>query len=1054
MSAPGGGTGNKLTDSPTNLKEAIDWILRVTNKDGLNGKPEDHCWCDLADGVADLLQGIESQLTPEEKKIVQNVLDVMGNIGGNNRIRDLIDNVASQLAKFIGYEESGGGGGGGSGVAGSAPGSKLTGKGIGCCGNKSGCTCGSGKSGCTGKKYESKYTQSDKFDESLGGGDDSDDDNSTNKVREAKLRCAKILLGVIPFIFSGLSYMAWMAGSGKWNGNTFRNNTKLLHHYISRMGYKWDQLAEKKDGKEVFKVIKSSGILGKEDPKDKDYAQYLEKLRTEAGKEAQEESKEEKDKDKHSLLKLNILCSGYFRSLHTIDSIRSSTPRLPRTVREILYWLTSLPYCPIYRTLVPKVQEMFRRVGTGGKVVFYGSNWTGNKELKVSDKNCAYYLLGAALIAPMVLLTVQDTIECLMGKVPVVSRPGGDLASNGIPIHDLYANMQFWFSYPLSETQSYYLLQDCLVALYYQLYFLREQCNWQRTRGDGFGWAACRYGDGVNSDECGSWICPVGKEYAEALGEKTKVEKELKELKDKQKKELEENDKEKSKEEVKKKVDEALKEVKEKKKEVEKKLEEKQKELKKCGSGTSNPSPLQAFLCDCLKGFTCPVVMEDRSEDGTKYQEKLQELRKNSKNIKYYEGAYPEFLEHRTHTSDVFGTECAVPMGFSGSFRKGTEGGGAGGSGSAGSAVGSKGGSGVTGNTSDCVGLGIDAVLRYYADENIRDSSLYQITRCICSLTRRVPRSTGTLYGFFYTIGEMCKKDGGGTGGKAVNEALSKEFLCCPGYRDPQGLMETIGKWRGTSHATDHVKGSIDSLSGCKTPGVTCGHYLNPLSGSLYNTVAPEFCETYVSWIVHLTWRLQSGLESLRDEFVKIDCSNSGCTGKSGGSSSHCCEGGTDHGKECSCANVVDCVGVHGLFYRFGFTYNSPGNLSGKENGGKYKRECDKFYERLKEVIIDGTYYKELQTQLRNFIYTTRALFGLYIGVYWSVVLVYLLWSMTVNLDLMHIQSHWRSPGSYLLPVQRLLANGSRNVKRVCTIGYFQDSGDRLLSLGVSDVYL
>ncbi|GFE52784.1 variant erythrocyte surface antigen beta subunit, putative [Babesia ovis] len=401
---------SSLLKSPTNLKEAIDWILRVTNKDGQQGgqDAENHCWCDLANGVTDLLEGVENHLDPEEKKIVQNIIDVLYDVGGTKHVKALIEKVASQLAKFIGYQEtsnSGGGGGIGKG-------------GIGCCG-KSGsnggsgpCPCGSNKKGkCKGKKYESKYTQSDKFDESLGGGDDSDDDTTNNKVREAKLRCAKILLGCIPFVFSGLSYMAWISKQSS------DNNYKVsLRHYVERMGYKWDQW-RCKSNQEVeldllSEVFDSSEVFGAEADKGKNYAQYLEKLREKA-------EKEKDTKDKLPLIILNTICSGYFRSLHTIDSIRSNKPRLPRTVREILYWLTSLPYCPIYRTLVPKVQEMFRRVGTGdkGEVVFYGSNWSGQgKELKVSDTNCAYYLLGAALVAPMVLLTIQDTVECLVGK--------------------------------------------------------------------------------------------------------------------------------------------------------------------------------------------------------------------------------------------------------------------------------------------------------------------------------------------------------------------------------------------------------------------------------------------------------------------------------------------------------------------------------------------------------------------------------------------------------------------------------------------------------------
>ncbi|GFE52781.1 variant erythrocyte surface antigen beta subunit, putative [Babesia ovis] len=378
---------SSLLKSPTNLKEAIDWILRVTNKDGQQGgqDAENHCWCDLANGVTDLLEGVENHLDPEEKKIVQNIIDVLYDVGGTKHVKALIEKVADQLKDFIGWKGKDG---------------ELTGQGI---GNNT------GGSGNNKKKYESSYDKSATFsDESLG--DDSDDSN--DKVREAKLRCAKILLGVIPFIFSGLSYLYWISKQSS------DDNYKVsLRHYVERMGYKWDQW-RCKSNQEVeldllSEVFDSSEVFGAEADKGKNYAQYLEKLRTEAGNKAQ-------DKDELPLLKLNILCSGYFRSLHTIDSIRSNKPRLPRTVREILYWLTSLPYCPIYRTLVPKVQEMFRRVGTGdkGEVVFYGSNWSGQgKELKVSDTNCAYYLLGAALVAPMVLLTIQDTIECRVGKV-------------------------------------------------------------------------------------------------------------------------------------------------------------------------------------------------------------------------------------------------------------------------------------------------------------------------------------------------------------------------------------------------------------------------------------------------------------------------------------------------------------------------------------------------------------------------------------------------------------------------------------------------------------
>ncbi|GFE52782.1 variant erythrocyte surface antigen alpha subunit, putative [Babesia ovis] len=544
--------------------------------------------------------------------------------------------------------------------------------------------------------------------------------------------------------------------------------------------------------------------------------------------------------------------------------------------------------------------------------------------------------------------------------------------------------MQFWFSYPMSETQSYYLLQDCLVGLYYQLYFLRLQCNADRQTfgGDGFGWAFCRYGDGVNGDKCGSWICPKAgaagneesKNYAKTLKDHTES----------------------------------------------------------CGTGNASPSPLQAFLTDCLKGFTCDVVRKYSTKD---YK-------------------YPEFLEHRGHCPP--GQYCPIPMGFRECFKKGTEG-------QSQAAAGQ--GNGMS-------GLGINAICAHYANDDLTDSCLYQITRCICSLTRRVPRSTGTLYGFFYGLGQVAFHSTEGQ--KKFKPKLIDELNCCPGWRDPECLMKAVMDWTETDHKDKHKKTqdqgnyTLGSLHACNnnTSDLTCGDYLRPLTGYLYNCLATQFCETYVSWIVHLTYRLRDGLESLLKEFRKIDCSKSGCTGKGGKGQCQCpssgCKKGT-HGittsgsnpKGCCCESVADCVGVHGVFYRFGFSYKFAFRLAGKSGKTDKKRTCSQFVDRLKKVIIEGTYYKELQTQLRKFIYTTRALFGVYIGVYWLAVMGYLLWSMTVNLDLVHIQSHWRSPSSFLVPLQRILADGSRNMKRVCTIGYFQENtGDRLLSQGVSDVYL
>ncbi|GFE53580.1 variant erythrocyte surface antigen beta subunit, putative [Babesia ovis] len=1032
---------DSLLNSPTNLKEAIDWILRVTNKDGqetLDNTAGGNCLCPLSQAVVTVLRDVRVKDYldhQEEKDLVSGILSSIETIGGVRTTRSLIEEVASKLADLIGYQkeetydESSSDESSESGTSGSddesstvdAPDKKVVmgDKGIGC--NGSGCshTKAPEGGGCDG--YQSSYNK----EASISGLKKKVKDDST---QDSWTTIAKIFLGCIPLVFSGLSYLYWMA----YARNGFKSNNGgtgdvPLKYYVMRMGFEWDQWrckstdngVEGVELSELIDVFETCQVLGAEmvdktDNKPGDnYAQYLDKLRTEAGMSDPGSNDFEgngdgtvqmEDTTEHALLKLNILCTGYFRALNQPYRVHRRNHRLPRTIREILYWLSCVQYCPVFRVLVQKMQELCQRVGGG--VTFY-SGYIGG--LDVSGENCASYLLGAALVAPMVLLSIQDTIESLVpqvGGTQTVTEPSVDaktedegtegqkashemtyqekidrLASTStpVPIHDLYSNSLFEFRFPMSETESYYLLQDCLVALYYQLYFLRLQCNWHRQTfgADGFGWAFCRYGDGVNSTGCGSWICPKAGAATQSQGGGDGT--------------------------------------------YAKVLDKHTNECGQNGSGTPSPSPLQAFLCDCLPGFTCSRLTDDRSG----YKKSMEQFT-TERDTKQYNECYPPFLEHRRHCPP--GQYCPIPMGFRECFRTAAAGNG-------------------------MVGVGIDAVLDNYANYYVSVSGLYQITRCICSLTRRVPRSTGTLYGFFFGLPKVY--DGQAT---KFKEALNTELKCCPGWRNPEDLMNVVKDWTGSNgddHQKDdkskHAKPSLCSLTECdgkdKSSSTTCGKYIYPLSGSLYNSLATQFCETYVSWIVHLTKTLQSGLQKLLEEFVKIDCSKSGCSKKGGGS--HCCEGGKDHGKNCECKNVVECAGVLGLFYRFGFMYLSPGMLCGKKGG---PRTCKQFHTQINNVI-KGELFTNLFAAINDFKYTTRLPFGLMIFGFWSIVLVYLLWSMTVNLDLMHIQSHWRSPRSHLVPLQRILADGSR--KGFCRMGYFQEgTGDRLLSQGISDLYL
>ncbi|GFE53583.1 variant erythrocyte surface antigen alpha subunit, putative [Babesia ovis] len=691
-----------LTDSPTNLKEAIDWILRITNQDGLENptaegvgaaanaaatsstgtggvdpnKDKKVCICQLAEAVRDLFRNVEQQLEPWERDLVHDIVSQIRDVGGTHEMKNLILRLGHDLGKFVRGSSSGGS---------STPNGIINGNG----------------------NYKSYY----KKDSSL---------KSISNKADDLMTCARILMGAIPFVFSGLSYLYWLLGDYKLdaheNGEANDGNTRV-GQYMQRMGYKVTELVDLrlgtlgKDKKMTSKgnvfseVFQKCGILGEDKPENLNYAQYLDQLRQKTEKSA----KSTKEKlAENALIKLNILCAGYFRSLHTVDQMRKREPRMPRTVREILY------------------------------------------------------------------------------------------------------------------------------------------------------------GDGVNCDGCPSWQCPQGKGINGSSD---------------------------------------------------------QHSSDPCGQNGKGASPLQAFLCDCLKGFTCDQLTDENSECG----KQLKELKSGSpKGI--YEKCYPDIGDHRQHILDKPGQYCPIPMGFKDCFRDKTTGG----DGSAGSAVGGKGGSGVA-SSSDCVGMGINAILECYANWDISQSSLYQITRCISSLTRRVPRSTGTIFGFFYGLGNVYVSTASGAGKQGVNdnplkEALLGELRECPGFCKPEDLMASFMKWRTNGHKDNTHKakngnpceGTFDSLYRSDgNSSFTCGRYIFPLSGTLYNALAPQFCDTYISWMVYLSGRLKEGLKALLSEFNKINCQKSGCGQKTGGT--HCCEGGQQH-KDCKCENVVKCAGVLSTFYRKSLT--------------------------------------------------------------------------------------------------------------------------------------
>ncbi|GIX61419.1 extracellular matrix-binding ebh [Babesia caballi] len=86
-----------LSDCPSNLKEAIDWILRVTGKDGGSGDDGTNA---LTGEVKNLLREVEESDTKIGGEI-KKVKEALGNSGTGN---GLITKLAEGLQQFIGYD--------------------------------------------------------------------------------------------------------------------------------------------------------------------------------------------------------------------------------------------------------------------------------------------------------------------------------------------------------------------------------------------------------------------------------------------------------------------------------------------------------------------------------------------------------------------------------------------------------------------------------------------------------------------------------------------------------------------------------------------------------------------------------------------------------------------------------------------------------------------------------------------------------------------------------------------------------------------------------------
>ncbi|GIX62473.1 variant erythrocyte surface antigen-1 family protein [Babesia caballi] len=207
----------------------------------------------------------------------------------------------------------------------------------------------------------------------------------------------------------------------------------------------------------------------------------------------------------------------------------------------------------------------------------------------------------------------------------------------------------------------------------------------------------------------------------------------------------------------------------------------------------------------------------------------------------------------------------------------------------------------------------------------------------------------------------------------------------------------------------------------CATGG-GCGAYLSPLTranGSTFGKSA-AFASTYLSWVSYLADDFKDRLESLHTDFTNITCAD--CRTQNGGPC-NCTKG--NHGRsQCSCDSVVSCSGVLPLFYEHGFNFFNVKSLSGNGSGNSQtKRSCNAFHSQL-QTVINGDPLHTLLLTVDGFLYAIRWEFFSKLSGFWTIYMCLILYTFFFLLDTLHVRSHLKFASSHTVPPIALLTSG------------------------------
>ncbi|GIX66234.1 variant erythrocyte surface antigen-1 family protein [Babesia caballi] len=731
---------------------------------------------------------------------------------------------------------------------------------------------------------------------------------------------AKIFLGCLPLIFNNLSYFYWQCrDGGAWRNLTLGGGD--LRSYFDSQGLLSPYVDTNKRGVHIaYSALKgfsefSQGMTNASSPPLSSSPFTYVKFTKELQKNVTTNGKQISEKCPLSALFHGASC--YFRYQQFKNAKLAFNT--PKTIREMLYFLAALQFSPQY--------DEFDRYVTGHFKTLLGKqpeDSTDDFDLKLQVADSGTSAAGNTLSVADLKSHLLSTFIFIPGALGVMQGP----STSGEPwLYHLFCN-GLNLAYPSSGAIFFSTISNYAYALQFQLHFLYQQCS--NTYTHGCGWRHCRYGEGVNNGSnnfapshiCNGYNCT---EISKCNHDGTQN--------------CNHN---------------------------------KNGVGANCGQSAGKASPLQAFLTDCLPGFS---------------------------------RGHPS--DPSSHLATCSGSLCHVPMGFNPNDLRAAPG----------------------GNTQ---GENICLTLRAFCGGF--NTPLRQLSEKLGCLTKRTPRTLGDMFGFVWHLkGQLYNHHNSnpGTHNWVTNLADLTPFSST--VKEHINVLQTFV---GIGHNDPHPDLTSLYNSKCDESSQNCGPYLYPLThsdGATFGKPAP-YASTYLSWVLYLTDDLYESLQALLDTFNGHACKN--CTGCSNGHS----------GSTCKCPSVVDCGDVLPHLYANGFRFLSAFRLKGMKwvtprtsykQTSETKRTCANFHSQLQSVIA-GNPLTNLLTSIDAFLYAIRWEFFSKLSAFWTIYICLILYTFFFLLDTLRVRSHLHFPSSNSIAPISLLGTGKAPALRTFTkLTYF-----------------